>query len=227
MKTNRLRVAVRAGLVAGVMVSAGCSGGGFGESVSVPHHRRQKLDDEFGAETKLVLPGEQGFNIAGAQRHSTGPASAESFARKTGTAGCSVSSEGEGTAWSEFQLGHVLQHDGTQPREVTVWFDVQYEYEVTSGGTERHDPKMAGLKVYVRDSNKQMLNKVMLLEQSERLGPHRWSGREAPSFDITMQPGLAYQFVVAGRVEVAGAEDAAPLTARIEVKNLQIEVEAN
>jgi hypothetical protein len=85
---------------------------------------------------------------------------------------------------------------------------------------------MYGLKLFIQDSTRHMIHDVMLFERGEQPGPARCTGRETPSFDLTLEPGLAYNLVVAGRVEVAATDGIEAMETRIEVTAMQIEVEA-
>ena len=116
--------------------------------------------------------------------------------------------------------------------KVTVTFDVEYEYAIATRQTLKPGPPPAqlALKLYIRDSNKKVLHRLMLAEQSDRLGAQQFAGRQSPTFTVTLEPHLAYQLVLAGRTEVANKPDgddlatAESLSARIAVKRLGIEV---
>jgi hypothetical protein len=200
--------------------------------VSVPQARQFRVDGGFSAGGRLSVPGEQALVIADAQRHSTGAARSESAAAGTGEASCSAATDRDGEAWAEFQLGHVLHNDSDTPIEATVNFDVEYEYAVASGesAAPKAPPAQLALKLYIRDSNKKTLHRLILADQSDRLGAQQFSGTQSPSFDVTLQPHLAYHLVLAGRTQVAvdRAEDAAaptdPVSARIAIKRLGIDV---
>ena len=213
-------------LVAGVLALAGgCGGGGFGESVSVPRQRQTMTDAGFSPGEHLILPGEVAFNLADAQRHSTGSGRSESFATEEGTAGCSAAVADTGEAWAEFQVGHVVHNNGAEPIEAAVLFDCEYDYRVSGPNLASPAAEMVALKLYIQDSNMLMLRKETLANQEGKQGADRHSGRESPSFNITMEPGLAYHLVLAGRVEVAAREDLPHLEAQINVKKLTIEIQ--
>lgn len=213
------------------LAAAGC-GGQFGESVSVPQTKEHRLAGGFAGGGRLSVPGDLQLVIADAQRHSTGTARSESAAAATGEASCSAAADADGEAWAEFQLGHVLHNDSDQSIEATVTFDVEYEYAISTRQSIKPGPPPAqlALKLYIRDSNKKILHRLMLAEQSDRLGAQQFAGRQSPTFTVTLEPHLAYQLVLAGRTEVAIKPDgddtaaAEPLSARIEVKRLGIEV---
>jgi hypothetical protein len=212
-------------VVAGVLALAGGCGDGFGESVSVPRQRQTAIDAGFRPGKPLVVPREAAFNVADAQRHSTGSGRSESFATEEGTAGCTAAVADTGEAWAEFQLGHVVHNNGAEPIEAAVLFDCEYDYRVSGPTPVSLNAGMVALKLYIQDSNKLMLRKEMLIDQEGEQGADQRSGRDSPSFNITMQPGLAYHLVLAGRVEVAAGEDLLPLEARIDVKKLTIEMQ--
>ena len=70
-----------------------------------------------------------------------------------------------------------------------------------------------------------MLRQEMLADQEGKQGANRRSGRESPSFNVTMEPGLAYHLVLAGRVEVVAREDLPHVEAQINVRKLTIEIQ--
>lgn len=202
----------------------GCSDAEFGESVSVPQERHASLLDDFAAGKPLVLPGEAGFNLADAQRSSTAAGRAESNADPSGSAHCLASADGVGTATAEFQLGQVLDNRGRNPLKVTVRMEVEYECRLESHPADTSKPEdQLGLRVFVRDSDQRIPHRMMLTDAGSLAGPSRWTGRQSPSFDVTLEPGLAYYFVLAGRVAVTGTETSSA-SARIDVRSLKIEL---
>ena len=216
---------LRGGVVVAMLVAAGCSGGhGFGESITVPPEQHTKVGDAFAAGKTLRLPAEVRFNVADVQRFSRGAATAEASADASGTAGCSAKAQADGSAWAEFQLGQVVANRGDQPLAVTVTFNVSYSYrtsgQVSAGGAT---PDQFALKVYISDSDRRSLKRMMLAELDPAKGPTTWTGTQAPAFDVTLEPGLAYHLVLAGRVEVSGDETRSP-AAEIDVQSLEVSI---
>jgi len=220
---------VRNFLVGAVVLAAlllpGCSQTEFGESVNLPAEKHASLVDDFAAGKPLVLPADTGFNLWDSQRQAAGAGRAESEADASGTARCGATAEGAGTAVAEFQLGHVLDNRSGGPLPVTVRFDVDYECRLS--GTPGPDPAKPedelGLRVFVRDSNRRVLKSMTLTDASSRLGPDTWKGQQSPAFDVTLEPDLAYYFVLAGRVAVTGTEDAKS-AAGVSIRSLKLEL---
>jgi len=204
---------------------SGCSGGAdFGESLSVPQDRHTKVDDVFGAGKTLRIPADVPFNVTDAQRFSSGQAEAKSSAEAGGKAECSAGAGPDGNAWAEFQLGHVLSHRGDKPYETTVTFSATYGYQMggeLSAGSAT--PDKFALKVYIMDSNRRVLKRMMLAELDLVKGPTTWTGTQSPAFDLTLEPGLAYHLVMAGRIEVSSDVERSP-SAQIQVESLDIEI---
>ncbi|MCP4249396.1 MAG: hypothetical protein GY778_20320 [bacterium] len=224
---NRLNdgaaVVVTLGLVAAGLAS-GCSRAEFGESVSLPSAKHGTLLDDFAAGSPLSLPADTPFNLTDSQRSATASGRADSGAQAAGTAHCGAEAEKEGTANAEFQLGHVLDNRGQDRLPVTVRFDVDYTCSLR--GDPANNAKaddLLGLRVFVRDSDHRVLKSMVLADAGSRVGPEQWSGRQQPAFDVTLEPGLAYYFVLAGRVAVTGTE-ASDASAGIEIKSLTIEL---
>ena len=219
-------LATVAGVVTLCVWCGGCGGGGFGESVSVPRQQQTVVDSGFSPGKSLVLPQGAAFNVADAQRHSSGTGKAESFAKEDGVAGCAASVSGAGEAWAEFQVGHVVFNEGQEAVSAAVLFDCEYEYTIS--GPQAASPVAAAvaLKLFIQDSNKTILRKEMLVDRSGKQGADRRSGRGSPSFNITMKPGLAYHLVLAGRVSLTGSDGALPVEAKIDVKKLTVEIQA-
>ena len=219
----RRTIAVTSCVLVGFAV-AGCQDAGFGESVSLPQERRASLVDDFAEGEPLSLPGDTAFNLADSQRTSGGAGQAESSAEASGQARCRASSDGIGTAEAQFQLGHVLDNRGRGPLKVTARFDVDYECRVESDPEDTTKPAdHLGLRVFVRDSNGVVSPKLALTTVTPFIGPKQWTGRQSQTFDVTLEPGLAYYFVLAGRTAVTGTETS-PASAEINVRSLTIEL---
>ena len=214
---------VMLGPVAAALVS-GCSQAEFGESVMLPPAKHATLLDDFAAGTPLSLPADGSFNLTDSQRGATAAGRSESGAQAAGTAHCQAEAAKEGTANAEFQLGHVLDNRGPEPLAVTVRFDVDYACSLHGAPADMVTADdLLGLRVFVRDSDHRVLKKMVLADAGSRVGPDRWSGRQQPAFDVTLQPGLAYYFVLAGRVAVTGTE-AGHAAAGIDIKSLTLEL---
>ena len=221
---KRFRIAAYP-IVSLILACGGCGGaGGYGEGVSIPQTRQQQLSGAASESVTLSFPTNAEFNVTEAQRHSTGDGRSESFARPDGTAQCQASIDGKGTAWGEFQVGHIIKNDTTKPIETDIRFDCEYEYAVNAKGNGTFHPEMIGLKMYIQDSNRHVLKRVPLVSNDSPLGASEQSGQQSPTFHLTMEPGLAYQFILAGRVEVSADDSAQDIEARIEVKSFSIEV---
>ena len=215
----------RPALVGFAMLLLGCGGAAnFGESVTVKPEKHTRLDDPLSAGTVVHLPADHSFNVSDAQRFSTGPAKADSSAEPDGRAVCSATAQSGGTAWAEFQVGHVLDHRGEKPLEATVTFRVNYRYHMDCPAEvpEAEANKFA-LKAYIRDSNKRVLKRALLANLEPSKGPHEWQGHQISAFDVTFEPGLAYHLVLAGRVEVYGPQERAA-SSEIEVSSLELDV---
>lgn len=202
----------------------GCSGRGFGESVSLPQEQHASVVDDFAAGKPLVLPQGGPFNLHDSQRTATAAGRAESSAEPTGRAACHASAEGVGTAATEFQLGHALDNRGPGPLKVTACFAVDYACRVVADPDDRSKPAdELGLRVFIRDSNRRLLEGMMLTRVSEATGPRDWTGRESHTFDVVLEPGLAYYFVLAGRVSVTGTA-VSGASADIDVRSFDLEL---
>lgn len=207
------------------VAAGGCSGGAdFGESISIPQEQHARVGDVLGAGKALRLPADAPFNITDAQRFSKGDAAAEASVDPSGNAACSAKAGADGSAWAEFELGHVLRNHGDQPLDVTVTFNVACAYRGDGQvSTLLAKSNQFALKVFIVDSDRRVLNRMMLAQPNPSRGPTTWTGTETPTFDTTFEPGLAYHLVLAGRVEVAGDDQRSP-TAEIEIQSLNIGV---
>lgn len=210
--------------VAALAASAGCGGGGYGEGVRFTARTQTRVDEVLVAGERLTLPKDQPYSITDTQRRSEGNGTADATAAVEGTARCHAAVNGKGTAAAEFQLGHMLFNGEDQPLEVTVICDCAFAYEIQrEPGTA---PELIGLKFYVKDSNRRVLRREVFVAPEGDLAASRHSSHEIVSFNITLEPGLAYQLVLAGRVDVTGQEDTSPLAATIEVSQCNVSVAA-
>ncbi|MFH0980325.1 MAG: hypothetical protein V2A79_02150 [Planctomycetota bacterium] len=207
-----------------LLAAGGCGGAEFGESIMVPQERHTAIDDTFGPGQTLRLPAEAPFNVADAQRFSQGKSTAESSATAAGRARCSAQAGADGKAWAEFQLGHVLTNRTDQPIQATVTFNVTYGYRMNAGMSARAaTADKCALKIYIMDSNRRVVKRMLLADLDPAKGPVAWTGTQTPAFDLTLEPRLAYHFVVAGRVELAGDEERSP-SAEIELQSLDLKI---
>ncbi|MCH7526402.1 MAG: hypothetical protein IID39_03100 [Planctomycetes bacterium] len=203
------------------VIAGGCGDNPFGEDAAVPQSRRQTVNVALVSDQPLRFPADRTFNVIDSQRHSRGAGTASAGASKSGTASCVADATRGGSAWAEFQLGHVLIHTGDRPFDASVTFNVVYD--CTFAGDESVQRQSLGLKAFIMDSNRRVLARVMLADARDDRLPDRWSGSQSPSFDVTFEPGLAYHLVIAGRVEVTGSEATGP-TAAIQVRSLDIQI---
>jgi hypothetical protein len=203
----------------------GCGGGGYGEKISLPpSEKRVPIESRFAEGKPLYFPKDQTFNVYDAQRTSSGEATAESWARPAGTAMAKAAATAVGTATAEFQIGQVIETRTDTAIDVTAVFDLKYEYTVETDASDLTKPAdKLGLKVFIRDSNRNVLKRTVLVDLGTAEGPRHFVGREKPSFDLTLEPGLAYQFVLAGLVEVQGT-DASAASGQIDLQAFELEL---
>lgn len=204
----------------------GCGGGGFGESVAVPQEKRTVISGGISPGERVAFPGDKPFAIAESARNSTGRGTAQADATEDGTARCEIKSSGNGSASSEFQLGQVIYNDTDQPLDVSILFDFEYTFEILDEGPESRAPDTIGLKVFVQDSDQIVLHRRTILEQGDGLTAWKDSGRESPWFNVTLQPRLAYNLVLTGKLAVEPEEDGQPVEAKMNVSGLRIEINA-
>lgn len=204
----------------------GCSGGGFGEAVRFSVRETAKADALISAGERVHFPNDEPFSVANAQRHSQGSGRADSQASPDGKARCSAAIAGMGEATGEFQLGHIIFNAQDQPLPVTVAFDCAYHYQSSRSATGKV-PESIGLKFYVKDSNRHVLRRDVLVAPDGVLGATEHSSRQAASFDLTLQPGLAYQLILAGIVRTAEETEPTELEAAVEVQEFSITVSAH
>ncbi|MFQ5489599.1 MAG: hypothetical protein ACE5GE_02655 [Phycisphaerae bacterium] len=205
-------------------VAVGCSQAGFGESANLPQDKHASLVANFSQGQPLSLPSDTGFNLHDTQRHASGKGKAISSADPAGRASCQADADGVGAATAEFQLGYVLDNRGTDPLDVTADLKVSYSCEVQGNPDEpAKEPDHLGLRVFVRDSNHRILRSMVLTEVTPFNGPRRWSSQQNPTFDFTMEPGLAYYIVLAGRTAVTGTESNSA-SARVDVQSTALDL---
>ena len=207
------------------LLPAGCGGAGsFGEKVRVAPEKQVTLESPFAQGQPMYFPKDRPFNVTDAQRTSSGGGSAESWAKEAGTALCKASADSPGKATAEFQIGQVLDTRSDKPVDVTAVFDLDYQYSVKSDPDDVTKPEdTLALKVYISDSNRHVLKRTVLTDVQSASAPENFAGRQKPSFDVTLEPGVAYHFVVAGLVEVTGTEKSGA-SAGIEIRSFELEL---
>jgi hypothetical protein len=207
------------------VIAGGCGGNAdFGESVTLPQEQRTSVQGNFAEGKPLCFPKDRPFNVCDSQRSSSGAGEAESAAAEAGTARCKAEANGVGVAKAEFQIGQVVYIPTEEPIEATIVFDVNCAYTTRTDPNDTTKPEdKLGLKVYIRGSNGHVLKRQMLADLETSKGAETFSGRLAPSFDVTLEPGLAYHVVLAGLVEVSGTEKSTA-SAEIDIRSLEIEL---
>ena len=223
IKKRMVIVAAGAVWAAGLFVQTGCGGGAdFGLDVSVPQSRQHRVEWPGNADGLAILPPDRPFNVADAQRQSDGAASASSSASPEGSASCVADASHGGSASAGFQVGHVLAYHGSTSLGALVTFDVAYVCRLEAYEA-RYGNGPIRLKAYVMDSDRRLLGEVMLAASDPDRLPTSWSGSQAPSFDVTFEPGVAYHLIVAGHVEVSGVDTTGP-RASLSVTSVDIRV---
>lgn len=212
--------------VLSMSTTVGCGGSGFGESVAVPQEKRTVISGGISPGERVAFPDSKPFNIAESARTSTGVGESHASASDDGTAHCDIKSTGSGSASGEFQLGQVVYNDTDQPLDVSVLFDFDYAFEVLDDGPKSRLPETIGLKVFVQDSDQIVLHRRTILEQGDGLTAWKGAGHESPWFNVTLQPRLAYNLVLAGKLAVEPEEDGQPVDAKIDVSGFRIEINA-
>jgi hypothetical protein len=209
-------------LTAFTLLTHGCGGDGkFGETIRHDHQRNVTSISET-SHTSLRFPTSDGFNVYDAHRSSVGLAVSRSTANSDGTAHCEVDVSKGGSGQAEFQVGEIFSHNASSPQTVRVTIEVSYECSLVNYSSAVGDQPI-GLKVYIKDSNRRMLSKAILAEAGSDQPPTHWTGLDAPTFVVTLEPHTAYHLVVAGRVHLSDEDDARP-HASIQVKSVRIDV---
>lgn len=204
----------------------GCGGGGFGESVAVPQENRAVISGGLSPGERVTFPSDKPFIIAESARESTGKGVADADSSDDGSGSCHIKSTANDSASGEFQLGHVVYNDTDQPLDVSVLFDFEYAFEILDAGPKSRLPDTVGLKIYVKDSDQVVLHRRTILEQGDGLTAWKGAGRESPWFNVTLQPRLAYNLVLAGKLAADAEEDGKPVEAKLSVSGLCIEINA-
>ncbi len=204
----------------------GCGGGGFGESIAVPQEKRAIIPGGLSPGERVAFPDDKPFVIAESARISTDQGVATADATEKGNASCEIKSTGSSSASGEFHLGHVIYNDTDKPLDVTVSFDFEYAFEILDDMPESRAPDTIGLKLFIQDSDKIVLHRRTILEQGDGLTAWKDSGRESPWFNVTLQPRLAYNLVLAGKLAADAEENGKPVEASMNVSGFRIEINA-
>lgn len=202
-----------------------CAGGAeYGMDVRIPPERQYALSDVSAEPATLQFPKDKPLNIYEAQRTSAGDATAESKAAPEGTAFCSATASAGGTASSEFQIGHCLANRTNAPVKALATFKIDFAHQSAAGlSTAQISIGSVALRLYIKDSSERVLAQLDLLNGQTDLGPKSGSRSEHAEFEITMQPGTVYHFVVAGKTDVTTAKDT-QANARLEIKSISLQL---
>ncbi|RJP39718.1 MAG: hypothetical protein C4547_03395 [Phycisphaerales bacterium] len=217
-----------------VLLAAGCSEGDFGESLLEPRQTAATASAPSVPAGGVHVPAAAPLTVADSSRFSTGDATAESAAQPSGAAHASASLAGIGDGWSEFTLGHVVAAGRAAAQDVGVTFTVDYDYELQAPESNVAAARLTGqvtFKVVVLDSQRRILRRQVIADAIDDDGSVRNAGREQIEFDLTLAPGRAYHFIIAGRTQMTrqvGNSDAgptdAPASATLRVTSASIDI---
>jgi len=216
------------GLTSTMMISAGgCGGSEFGTAVDVPPAQRHKLPATLKPGTVIKLPSGQPFNVHDKQWNSTpgqdGQANPSADATAKGTAFCKADGANGGTAWAEFQLGHCIDNHSGKPISAELRMTIDYEHacQITDGAVKT--ASQYAIKAFVKNTAGKVLQTLPLATHTSDDGRVSWSGTERTITEVTMQPGLGYYVVLAGRAE-ANSHAKTSASAHIKVKSFALEI---
>ena len=219
------------GLICGLLTTlattwVGCAEKGLVRDFSIPADRRTALDSAEPAEQTLRVPDDTPFNITDKASRQTpgmyGTARGESGAEGDGTAFCGATVGNGGSAGATFHLGHCVQNRDEDSLSVEAVFTC--EYEITARQSDGPDQATAAsyqMELFVNDSDGRLLKRVPIDSSSADGGPTGGTSRVVKEVYARLEPGRAYNFVLAASVEAkTGAGGQAELD--IEVKSLHL-----
>jgi hypothetical protein len=192
--------------------------------VSVPPERQTRL--EPGRSLLLRLPADLPFNHTDAGRESKGDGKADSRAFTDGKGYAHVSVSSNGVASAVFQVGHVLYSTSPEPIDAVVRFDCRFSYDMRCADPVKNVPELIELNLLIEDAEQRKLHELVLISQEDRFGAARREGRDAPSFNLRMEPGVSYVLRATGHVRASAEGDAAPVEVRLELHELTVEIRA-
>ncbi|MFQ6048833.1 MAG: hypothetical protein ACE5K7_05665 [Phycisphaerae bacterium] len=206
---------------------AGCGQREFGLQVRIPAEDRLTISQAVQQHLTLRLP-DQPFNVhlkqSGQAPGPAGQARGESDATADGKAFCRAVASDGGTAWAEFQLGHALENRGQAPLQATIRISVDYAHQAVANPTEAPETLATlALKLYLKDSVGRIVHRQMLAELTSDEGPSNRAGQQRIEFDASLQPGLGYDLILAGRAS-ARSQPHSSASAEIQIRQLTAEL---
>lgn len=206
---------------------AGCSGSDFGTNVDLPREKHHRLPPTLKPGTVITLPAAQPFNVHDKLWNSTpgqgGKAAPAADASANGTAFCKADGADGGSSFAEFQIGHCIDNDSGVPVEAELRMLIDYDQACQAEGQGAKTASNYAIKAFVKDTAGRIVRNLPLATHTSDDGQVHWSGAERTITDVTMQPGLGYYIVLAGRAE-AGSQTGTSSSASITVKAFQLEI---
>jgi hypothetical protein len=224
--------------VLGVLVVAGCTGGGAGFRGTILAEKRYKVEAALAPGKSLAFPADMPLNVHDKLSTQTpgpdGTARGDAGAEPAGNAVCNAEASKGGSAMGRFHVGHCLDNRTDASLLADVEFTVEYEVDANCVVTAQTvaaqaDAAAAGplavvtLTAIIKDSNEKIIQTMSLANESDDLGRVRKQGTETARFSVEMEPSLAYTIALVGEATVTtSANDQA--TASVAIKKLAITV---
>lgn len=213
--------------VAALAVMVGCAGRDFGEDELVMGREGQIPPADVLAKGALHLPQDAPFNFTDTQRHEEGGGLAESSVEADGRARLLAEVKGEGEAWAQFRLGHILPAGRAGPMEARVHFNVKYHDDTNRAWESAPTSDLMGrlvLKAYILDSALNMIGREALTDVNPFLAPESRLAEVTPIFRFKMEPDRAYHIMLSGRIELPqGASE--PVRCELVVDSVECVIE--
>lgn len=217
-----------AGLAGGMVTAAGgCGGDDFGTTVSLPAAQRHKLPDTLEPGTVIKLPSATPFNIHDKRWRGTpgpdGKANPSADATPKGTAHCKADGSNGGASSAEFQLGHCIDNPTDKAVRAELKMTIDYEHACKAEGEGAKTVSTYSVKAFVKDTAGTVLQTMPLSVHTSDDGQVDWAGKERTITEITLQPGLGYYIVLAGRAEASSLAKTSS-SASVNVKSFELQI---
>ena len=138
------------------------------------------------------------------------------------TASSSDGSNG-GASSAEFQLGHCIDNPTDKAVRAELRMTVDYEHACKAEGEGAKTVSTYNVKAFVKDTAGRVLKTMPLSVHTSDDGEVDWAGKERTITEVTLQPGLGYYIVLAGRAE-AGSLAKTSSSSSINVKSFELQI---
>jgi len=188
-------------LVPPLLLLSGCGGGDFEIASSLSRRPSSALASGKLTHRAIRVPTDEPFNLFLPTSSQSGGGKADARVDPAGTAMCTASCEGAGTAAAEFRIGYKFNMGSAPDADAIVKLELSSDRKMMREGEGLDTVARYLLWAFVKDGHGAVLKKATL---SEGEGSTEGSLKLQTQFDLKLNSGVEYYLVIGGRATANG-----------------------